>query len=49
MLNIDNPTNLPPIGEIAKMEEPYVHAELFTPQEYVGTLMDLCRTSGDFH
>lgn len=33
MLNIDNPTNLPPIGEIAKMEEPYVHAELYTPQE----------------
>ncbi len=43
VLNIDNPTNLPPIGEIAKMEEPYVHAELFTPQEYVGTLMDLCQ------
>ena len=43
MLNIDNPTNLPPVGEIAKMEEPYVHAELFTPQEYVGTLMDLCQ------
>ena len=41
--NIDNPTNLPPVGEIAKMEEPYVHAELFTPQEYVGTLMDLCQ------
>ncbi len=42
-LNIDNPTNLPPIGEIASMEEPFVHAELFTPQEYVGTLMDLCQ------
>ncbi len=42
-LFIDNPTNLPPIGEIAEMEEPFVHATLYTPQEYVGTLMELCQ------
>ena len=39
----DNPTNLPPITEIARMEEPFVHAEIYTPQDYVGTLMDLCQ------
>ena len=42
-LMIDNPTNLPPVGEIAGMEEPFVHATLYTPQEYVGTLMELCQ------
>ncbi len=40
---IDNPTNLPPIGSIASMEEPFVHATIYTPQEYVGTLMELCQ------
>ena len=42
-LMIDNPTNLPPVGEISSMEEPFVHAVIYTPQEYVGTLMELCQ------
>ncbi len=42
-LRIDNPANLPPIGEIASMAEPFVLATIFTPQEAVGTLMDLCQ------
>ncbi len=40
-LRIDNPTNLPPVTEIALMREPYVLATMYTPKEYVGTLMDL--------
>ena len=40
---IDNPTNLPSAGEIIYMEEPFVHATIYTPQEYVGTLMELCQ------
>ena len=40
---IDNPTNLPPIGEIDMMEEPFVHATIYTPQDSVGTLMELCQ------
>lgn len=43
ILNIDNPTNLPPVTEIADMEEPFVHATIYTPQDSVGTLMDLCQ------
>ena len=43
VLMIDNPTNLPPVGEIAMMEEPFVHATIFTPQDSVGTLMELCQ------
>ena len=42
-LHIDNPTKLPPVTEIASTEEPFVRAEIFTPQPYVGTLMDLCQ------
>ena len=42
-LLIDNPTNMPPIGEIESMEEPYVFATIYTPQDYVGTLMQLCQ------
>ena len=42
-LHIDNPTKLPPVTEIASTDEPFVRAEIFTPQAYVGTLMDLCQ------
>ena len=40
---IDNPTNLPPAGEIDYMEEPIVKATIMTPKEYVGNLMELCQ------
>ncbi len=43
VISIDNPSNLPPIGEIAKMEEPYVLATIYTPKDSVGTIMDLCQ------
>ena len=40
---IDNPTNLPPVTEIAYMEEPIVRATIMSPSEYVGTIMELCQ------
>ena len=43
LITIDNPTNLPPAGEISQMEEPYVAAHIHTPQDYVGTIMELCQ------
>lgn len=43
VVEIDNPTSLPPISAITSMEEPFVHATIHTPQEYVGTLMELCQ------
>ena len=42
-VRIDNPSNLPPQGEIETMREPFVLSAIHTPQEYVGTLMELCR------
>ena len=43
ILTIDNPANLPSVTEISSMEEPFVHATIYTPQDSVGTLMDLCQ------
>ena len=42
-ISIDNPTNLPPVQEIEWMEEPYVDAQVITPQDYVGAIMELCQ------
>ncbi len=48
-LILDNPSNYPPVTEIASMSEPYVRATIYTPQDYVGTLMDLCKSKrGEF-
>ncbi len=40
---VDNPSHLPPQGEIAYMEEPIVDAEIYSPPEYIGSIMDLCK------
>jgi len=42
-LMIDNPSNLPPVTEIESMEEPMVNANIMTPSNYVGTIMELCQ------
>ncbi len=43
VINIDNPTNLPPTTLIDKMEEPIVKASIMTPTEYVGSIMELAQ------
>ncbi len=43
VVNIDNPTNLPPAMAIEKMEEPIVKSTIMTPVEYVGSIMDLAQ------
>ncbi len=48
-LSIDNPSNLPPAAEIDYMEEPMVSANVMTPSEYVGSIMELCQSRrGEF-
>ena len=42
-MSIDNPTNLPPMTEIDYMEEPFVDAQVITPADYVGAVMDICQ------
>ena len=43
VIEIQNPSNLPETTEIAKMEEPIVRAEIMTPTDYVGAVMELCQ------
>ena len=42
-VRIDNPSNYPSPDEIAEAREPIVKANIMTPTEYVGNLMDLCQ------
>ncbi len=40
---IDNPTNYPDAVLIQQAEEPFVKANILTPNEFVGNIMDLCQ------
>jgi GTP-binding protein LepA len=42
LVSVDNPSKLPPAGEIAEMREPIVVANILVPQEYLGNVITLC-------
>ena len=42
MIEVSNPSNLPDLSYVDHMEEPYVNLRIFTPPEYMGSIMDLC-------
>jgi GTP-binding protein LepA len=39
---VDNPSFMPPLGEIELVEEPYIKAQIIVPAEYMGSIMKLC-------
>ena len=43
VLEIYNPTDLPPQVEISYIEEPIVTANIITPKDYVGGIMEMCQ------
>ncbi len=43
VIELYNPADMPPSTEIAYMEEPIVQAEILTPKEYVGGIMEICQ------
>ena len=43
VIELYNPSDLPPQAEISYMEEPVVTAEILTPKEYVGNIMEICQ------
>ncbi|NLZ55209.1 MAG: elongation factor 4 [Clostridiaceae bacterium] len=44
VIMVDNPTNLPPPTLIQYMEEPIVRANVMTPREFTGNVMELCQS-----
>ncbi len=42
VVEIDNPSKLPPTGEIESIAEPMVRATIHVPNEYIGNVMKLC-------
>ena len=40
---IENPSKMPDVQRISRIEEPFVKTSIMTPEEYVGSIMDLCQ------
>ena len=40
---IDSPAKLPDYNELEEIREPFVHATIFMPKEYIGTIMELAQ------
>jgi GTP-binding protein LepA len=43
VLEIDNPAKLPPPSAIESWEEPFIQATIITPEQFVGSLLQLCQ------
>lgn len=44
VVEVDNPSEMPPTTEIEAIEEPWFKVTILTPSDYTGTVMDLCQT-----
>lgn len=42
-LRVDNPSQMPPAGEVASIAEPYLAVTTIAPADHAGTLMKLCQ------
>jgi GTP-binding protein LepA len=42
-MQVDNPSDMPPPGNIETIYEPYIKAQIITPAEYIGSIMTLCQ------
>ncbi|HZG60574.1 MAG TPA: translation elongation factor 4 [Anoxybacillus sp.] len=48
-VQVDNPSNMPDPQKIERVEEPYVKATIMVPNDYVGSVMELCQSKrGNF-
>jgi GTP-binding protein LepA len=44
VVDVDNPSAMPPATAIERVEEPLLTVTIITPSEYTGTVMDLCQS-----
>jgi len=42
-IRVDNPSQMPDVGDIDTIYEPYIKASIITPAEYIGPIMKLCQ------
>ncbi|RMG59154.1 MAG: elongation factor 4 [Gammaproteobacteria bacterium] len=42
VIEIHNPSELPPVNQISEIREPIIHATILVPQEHVGNVIGLC-------
>jgi len=42
IIDVHNPSGLPPVNHIDRIEEPYIIAQVITLSDYVGSIMNLC-------
>jgi len=49
ILMVDKPSDLPELGEIDRIHEPYVQAEILTPPQYIGNIMKLAMDKRGVH
>jgi GTP-binding protein LepA len=41
VVHVDNPSQMPPLGNIGHIEEPFIKAQIITPSEFIGNVMKL--------
>ena len=43
VINVDNPSEFPEKVRISEIREPYIRTNIFVPNEYIGSIMELCQ------
>lgn len=49
VITIENASKMPPTGEIAVIEEPYIEADIMCPTEYLSSVIELCKKKRGTH
>lgn len=43
VIYVDNPSEFPPKVNISLIKEPYIYTNIYVPNEYIGSIMELCQ------